>query len=159
MRKHAEKSSLESDFRKHSRHTNELLSHSSCLKSDNLRARDLGAKMKTQDQFGISKARRFQSRALGVLTAATITFLLGGCSSATAVLNGEVILDSGLIETEIESGVLNQSGISVTADCPDPMSGKVGDVRQCVIEDDFGTVAIVRVTIQNTDGYIVWEVQ
>jgi hypothetical protein len=95
----------------------------------------------------------------GFVSIAAVSLALGGCSTAGAVLNGEVLLDSGLVEREIESGVLSQGGFSVTADCPDPMSGKVGDVRQCVIEDEYGTVAIVKVTIQNTDGYIVWEVQ
>jgi hypothetical protein len=68
-------------------------------------------------------------------------------------------LDPGTIEREIESGVLDQLGIFVTAECPDPMTGKVGDVKQCVVEDESGTVAIVKVTIQNQEGFVVWEVE
>ena len=116
-------------------------------------------KMTIVKHSGITNLRKLSLRKFLTLAAAMLTVSIGGCSNATAVINGDVILDPGLIETEIETGVLNQIGVSVIADCPDPMSGKVGDVRQCVIEDDFGSVAIVNVTIQNADGYIVWEVQ
>lgn len=95
----------------------------------------------------------------GFVSIAAVSLALGGCSTAGAVLNGEVLLDSGLVEREIESGVLSQGGFSVTADCPDPLSGKVGDVRQCIIEDEFGERAIVEIRIQNTEGYFIWEVQ
>ena len=111
------------------------------------------AKAKT---FKFSVAMR---RSLAIVSIATVPLLLVGCSTATAVLSGDVILDPGTIEREIESGVLNQSGIVVTAECPDPMTGKVGDVKQCVVEDESGTVAIVKVTIQNQEGFVVWEVQ
>lgn len=105
----------------------------------------------------INSSRSQRSVNLGIVSILSLT--LAGCSSAGAVLNGEVLLDSGLIEREIEGGVLNQSGFRVSAECPDPMSGKVGDVRECVIEDEFGTVAVVEVKIQNSEGFIVWEVR
>jgi hypothetical protein len=39
------------------------------------------------------------------------------------------------------------------------MGGQVGDTRTCTIEDEYGTVALVDVTIQNSNGDIVWKVQ
>lgn len=103
---------------------------------------------------------RFGVRVASLLTCALLLVLgLGGCAKASAVLSGEVILDPTVIEEEIESGVLEQGGFVVTAECPDPLSGKVGDTRQCLIEDEFGVTALVDVRIQNSEGYIIWEVQ
>jgi len=39
------------------------------------------------------------------------------------------------------------------------MVGQVGDTRTCQIVDDSGTTALVDVTIQNSNGDIVWKVQ
>jgi hypothetical protein len=98
-------------------------------------------------------------KTLSLMSVAALSLVLAGCSTLGVILSGEVVLDSSVVEKEIERGVLNQAGIKVTADCPNPMSGKPGDVRQCLIEDEFGTVAIVKITIQNNEGVFVWEVQ
>ena len=39
------------------------------------------------------------------------------------------------------------------------MVGEVGDTRTCTIEDEYGDVEFVDVTIQNAEGDIVWEVR
>lgn len=84
---------------------------------------------------------------------------LAGCSEVTAVMNGEVPLDSARIEAQIEDEVSAQIGGPVTVECPDPLSAEVGQTRQCVIEDSYGTTALVDITVQNSDGYITWEVR
>jgi hypothetical protein len=75
------------------------------------------------------------------------------------LISGDVILDSSLVEENIRDGVREQSGLVIDVECPDPLSGLVGDSRQCIAEDDFGQAYIVDVTIQNRDGYIVWQVR
>ena len=100
-----------------------------------------------------------QSRAIvgGLLLASTL--LITGCSTASSLLGGEVILNPNTIEENIKEEVLSQSGINVVVECPDPMSGQVGDSRQCLAEDDFGQTYVIDVTIQNRDGYIIWQIR
>lgn len=86
-----------------------------------------------------------------------LVLLMSSCSAVDAITG--VTLDVSRVESEIENGVLDQAGYSVTAKCPDPMGGQVGDTRTCTIEDEYGTVALVDVTIQNSNGDIVWKVQ
>lgn len=98
-----------------------------------------------------------KNRFLKLFTASILALLLTSCSAVDAITG--VTLDAPRVESEIENGVLDQAGYSVTATCPDPMSGQVGDTRTCSIEDENGTVALVDVTIQNSNGDIVWKVQ
>lgn len=84
-------------------------------------------------------------------------FLLTSCSTVDQITG--VTLDVQRVEQMIEDGVLDQGGFSVTATCPDPMSGQVGDTRTCQIVDEYGETALVDVTIQNDNGDVVWEVQ
>lgn len=88
-----------------------------------------------------------------------LTVLLTGCTEATSVLNGEVLLDSGKIERMIEQQASAQLGGEMVVECPDPMSAAVGDSRQCIINDEFGNTEIVDVTVQNREGYIIWKIQ
>lgn len=96
-------------------------------------------------------------RASKVLAPLFLLLPLASCS-AVAELTG-VSLDVALVEENIENGVLEQSGVYVTATCPDPMVGEVGDTRICTIEDEYGDVEFVDVTIQNSEGDIVWQVR
>jgi len=95
---------------------------------------------------------------IGFIGAGTsIALLLTGCSSVDQITG--VTLDVSRVEKTIEDGVLQQGGFHVTASCPDPLVGQVGDTRTCQIVDDSGTTALVDVTIQNSNGDIVWKVQ
>jgi outer membrane murein-binding lipoprotein Lpp len=96
-----------------------------------------------------------------VATSILLAGFLSSCGAVDQIVSqiSEVNLDVAAVEAEIENGVLEQADIYVVATCPDPLSGQVGDVRTCSIEDDYGDTALVDVTIQNTDGDIVWEVQ
>lgn len=97
------------------------------------------------------------NRFLKLFGTSILALLLSSCSAVDAIIG--VTLDVPRVESEIENGVLDQAGYSVTATCPNPLSGQVGDTRTCSIEDENGTVALVDVTIQNTNGDIVWKVQ
>lgn len=90
---------------------------------------------------------------------AGLGLVLSGCTSLISGLSGEVILDTRLLEETIEEGVLDQTGLTSTATCPDSLSGVPGDVRQCTVEDDFGGIYFVDVTIQNREGDITWQVR
>ena len=82
---------------------------------------------------------------------------LTSCSTVDQLTG--VTLDVSRVEQTIEEGVLKQADTSVTATCPDPLSGQVGDTRTCSIEDDYGNTNLVDVTIQNNNGDIVWQVR
>ena len=98
------------------------------------------------------------SRIFLTVTACVVTsFALASCSSVDQITG--VNLDSNRVEKMIEDGVLEQGGFTVTATCPDPMYGQVGDTRTCSIVDDSGTTALVDVTIQNQNGDVVWNVR
>lgn len=81
------------------------------------------------------------------LTASLVT--LSGCVQLAPLVSGEVLLDPSLVESTIEDGVMEQGGFSVTDECPTPMRGQVGDVRQCLVSDEFGQNSFADVTIQN----------
>lgn len=89
------------------------------------------------------------------------TLLIAGsltsCSTVDQITG--VDLDVARVEQTIEEGVLDQADIYVTATCPDPMAGQVGDTRTCSIEDDYGDVELVDITIQNDNGDIIWQVR
>jgi hypothetical protein len=94
---------------------------------------------------------------LKILAPLFLVVPLGSCS-AVAELTG-VTLDVSRVEEMLEDGVLEQGGFSVVATCPDPMVGEVGETRTCSIEDEYGNTELVDVTIQNTEGDVVWEVR
>jgi hypothetical protein len=83
--------------------------------------------------------------------------LLSSCSTVDQITG--VTLDVSRVENMIEDGVLEQGGFTVTATCPDPMTGQVGDTRTCQIVDEVGSTALVDITIQNDNGDVVWKVQ
>jgi hypothetical protein len=107
--------------------------------------------------FGVNKNWPSSLFVIGTLLGTSL--MVTGCSTAASIISGEVVLDSQVIEENIQDEVLKQSGLNVVVECPDPMSGQVGDSRQCLAEDDFGQTYLIDVTIQNRDGYIIWQIQ
>jgi hypothetical protein len=99
------------------------------------------------------------SRFLVALLCTAAVFSVSGCSTAASLINGDVLLDSSIVEGNIRDGVLEQSGLVVEVECPDPMSGQVGDTRQCLAQDEFGDSYLVDVTIQNREGFVIWEIR
>ncbi len=94
---------------------------------------------------------------LKILAPLSLLVPLASCSTV-AELTG-VTLDVSRVEEMIEDGVLEQGGFSVVATCPDPMVAKVGETRTCSIEDEYGDTELVDVTIQNSEGDVIWEVR
>ena len=107
-------------------------------------------------RISITLGKKYTAIYTGILLS---VFLLSGCSTAASLISGDVLLDSSIVEENIRDGVLEQSGLVIEVECPDPLSGQVGDTRQCLAQDEFGDSYLVDVTIQNREGYIVWEVQ
>ena len=102
-------------------------------------------------------SKSLHTKALISSSAVVMALLLSSCSTVDQITG--VTLDVARVETMIEDGVMEQGGFSVTATCPDPMTGQVGDTRTCQIVDEAGTTALVDITIQNDQGDVVWKVQ
>ena len=77
----------------------------------------------------------------------------------STVITGQVSLSPRSIEQNIRQTIQTKTGLSVTVTCPDPFQGKVGDVRQCTIDEPLGISLIVDVTIENTSGAFTWQVR
>ena len=92
------------------------------------------------------------------LIAILVLFTLIGCAEVEAVLSGEVALDVNRVENGIKDGIYDQSGVDVSVECPDPLSAEVGETRTCLIRYS-GLTEMVDITVQNTDGYFIWEVR
>jgi|SRR5579883_425991 ribosomal protein L40E len=69
-----------------------------------------------------------------------------------------VPIDSARAESVIESGILSQTGFSVSVQCPSHVIAKPGNSFQC-IASGAGLRAIVNVQVQNSNGDIIWQVQ
>jgi hypothetical protein len=96
---------------------------------------------------------------VAILSFTAAVFTMSGCAQLAPLISGEVLLDSSLVEKTIEDGVFEQGGFYVTVECPDPMSGQVGDVRQCLVSDEFGQNTFADVTIQNRQGFMTWQLR
>ena len=69
-----------------------------------------------------------------------------------------VTIDVSSLESNIES-TYAENGISVIADCPDPFVARPGESRNCLVTDDWGTTAIIKVSVENTNGDVTWAEQ
>ena len=93
----------------------------------------------------------------GVRTASSIVavmaaaLFLGACSKT---------IDIPKVESEIKSGILTQTGISVlSVDCPDEVDAEEGNTFECTAVGEDGSTATVEVTQTSDEGDIRWEVQ
>lgn len=69
-----------------------------------------------------------------------------------------VPIDSARLEAKIAAGIQEQSGLSVTVQCPSNVMAKPGTSFQCIASGD-GSRAVVNVQVQNSQGDVVWQVQ
>lgn len=110
-----------------------------------------------------AQAKKFyQNWVFWVIAVLSILAALNGQNLAQYVsgqVSGELTLDNAKVEKIIHDGVKKQTGLDVKAECPSRLAGKVGDVRQCTVTDDFGTVTFVDITIQSSSGDITWQVR
>lgn len=119
-----------------------------------------GKKSANRFWFDWSKSRKATFvivMALSVIAALNgqnlVQFLVG------VATNGQVTLNASKVESSIESGIQDQLGEVVTATCPSPLAGRVGETRQCTLVDSVNSTYIVDITIQNSNGDITWKVQ
>jgi hypothetical protein len=102
-----------------------------------------------------------RSSRLGQTLAIPVVWCTAAVASVALPLAAGVatFVDAPAVEQSIESGIRDQAGFSVTADCPPGIPANPGSTFQCTIEDEFGVTAIADVTIQNATGNFVWEVR
>jgi Domain of unknown function (DUF4333) len=75
-----------------------------------------------------------------------------------SLISGQVTLSASIVEKNIQDTVKKKTGLTVSVTCPDPLQGKVGDTRQCTVDEPLGLTELVDVTIQNTNGAFTWQI-
>jgi len=71
---------------------------------------------------------------------------------------GAGTIDPTKLDATIVSGIHDQSGQTVTVDCPDGQAMTKGNTFSCVATDAAGQNHVVNVTVQNDQGDVVWQV-
>lgn len=85
------------------------------------------------------------------LVAVAAAALLGGC--------GEETLDTGQIEEEITPAIEEQTGTrEVAVECPDDIEAEQGADFECDLTAQGGIEAKVKVTQEDDEGNVHWEV-
>ena len=83
--------------------------------------------------------------------AAAVCLGLAGC--------GEETLDVSEIEEQITPEVESQTGsTNVDVDCPDDVEAKADDTFECDLSAEGGIEAQVKVTQEDDEGNVTWEV-
>ena len=100
-----------------------------------------------------------KTKLIKIAIVAGLGLSLSGCSGVVAALNGGVTIDGPAVEADIESSVLEQQGISVTVECPDPFVAKPGESRNCLVTAEDGTTAMAKVSVENSEGDITWVIE
>jgi hypothetical protein len=91
------------------------------------------------------------SRLLACLVALATALALGAC--------GDKKLDTGKLEGRIKDGIEKQAGVKVkSVDCPDDVKIKKGDTFTCTATTTSGQKARVRVTQQDDEGNVRYQV-
>ncbi len=93
-----------------------------------------------------------------IIIGTLLVLSLGGCLALVAVVaNMDPEVDVPALEADIESGVKDQMGVTVTADCPEDVTWKTGDSFDCTVtDDDTGETSTVVVDMDNDDGDMTW---
>lgn len=85
-----------------------------------------------------------------------LAVLTGACEFSF----GGRTLDTDTIENEIAQGIEEQTGISVqSVECPDDVDAEAGNTFRCTATADDGSTAPVRVTQQDDEGNVEWELE
>lgn len=82
--------------------------------------------------------------------ALALVLLLGGCGQEA---------DIPAMEDEIAQGILDQTEIEATVDCPEVIDWNPGGDFRCVAEGDDGSSALVTVYMENAEGDWTWQVE
>lgn len=97
-------------------------------------------------------------KVVSVATVMCLAFSFAGCSKLIETINGGVTMDANIIEQNIQDKYA-ETLVEVTVECPDPFVAKVGESRNCLVTDTFGTTAIAKVTVENSEGTFTWVVE
>ncbi|MCH9814843.1 MAG: DUF4333 domain-containing protein [Actinomycetia bacterium] len=79
--------------------------------------------------------------------------------SACSVSVGSTNLDVDKAESEIASGIQEQTGLTVTVSCPDDVPIQAGGTFGCDVTDSSGGNGTVIVTQRDDEGNITWELE
>ena len=90
--------------------------------------------------------------------------LVGAMAAATAlsacsVTTGGTSLDVKKVETEIASGIQDQTDMTVTVSCPDEVPIQAGATFGCTVTDASGGNGTVIATQKDDEGNYTWELE
>ncbi len=105
----------------------------------------------------IRQGKLQQNYAIAIIWCVSFLISLGGAGIIANTVG--VQMDVDRVEQNIESEILDQTGYSVTADCPSSVAVRPGSTFQCFVKASDGSGGIVDVTVQNSAGDIVWVVR
>ncbi|CAB4547284.1 MAG: DUF4333 domain-containing protein [Actinobacteria bacterium] len=91
----------------------------------------------------------------GLALIITLAASTAGCAKLLENLGGGVNMDPNIIEQNIID-TYAKSSVNVSVECPDPFVAKVGESRNCLVTDEYGTTAMAKVTVENADGVFTW---
>jgi hypothetical protein len=105
----------------------------------------------------LRQGRLRQNYAIPIVWCVSFLISLGGAGIIGNTIG--VQIDTGSVERSIQTGVQKQLGQSVTVQCPSSVSVRTGASFQCVVKASDGSSAIANVTVQNSQGEVVWRLQ
>jgi hypothetical protein len=84
--------------------------------------------------------------------------LVAGALAVVAAACGAGTIDADSLEEQISQGVEEQTGITVSTDCPDSIPLEAGGTFDCTVtaEEDGETIT-ARVVQDDADGNVTWE--
>ena len=92
-----------------------------------------------------------------IAPALCLGLLLSACEVS---VRGGRELDTGSIESQIETGIEEQTDVTVeSVQCPDDVLAEAGDTFECTVTDEGGDTATVKVTQVNDEGRVRWRLQ
>lgn len=105
------------------------------------------------------KRQRAVGQTLAVPVVWVVAFCLALASDAVLPRLVGVPINIPVVESQVEVWMEKQIGTNVSVDCPDRVSVRPGETFKCIATAPVdGSTAVVTVTLQNTDGDIIWEV-
>ncbi len=67
-------------------------------------------------------------------------------------------IDAALLASQIEQGILDQTGVVATVTCPEGIVAATGDTWTCEAVADNGETGVITITATSDDGDVNWEV-
>lgn len=105
----------------------------------------------------LRQGRLRQSYVIPIVWCVSFLVSLGGAGLIANTIG--VQMDTGVVEREIQTGVQQQVGQTVTVQCPSSVAVRTGASFQCVVTATDGSRSFATVTVQNSQGEFVWRIQ